>query len=482
MILEQFYLACLSQASYLVADEASGRAVVVDPRRDVDEYLQYAEEHGLRIVGVALTHFHADFLAGHLELQAKTGATLYLGSKAKAEYEFTPLYEGDAIELGNVRIEALETPGHTPESVTYLIYDLAKNPGTPHAILTGDTLFIGDVGRPDLMASVGISANELAGMLYESLHGKLSALPDETIVYPGHGAGSACGKALSSETWSTLGEQRANNYALQPMDKHAFVDLVTAGQPTAPAYFSYDATLNKKRRTLLDESLARALVPLAVDRVLAMRDASLAAAATATDCDASTAATGAAPVVLDVRSPEDFARAHLSGSVNIGLGGRYASWAGTMLSPESPIALITDPGSETEAAMRLGRIGFDNIAGYLEGGFAALQAQAADELTSFERLDPPELAQRLASANAATVLDVRGPGEREESAIEPSQHIPLPELEARLAELDRDREFVVVCAGGYRSMIAASLLEKHGFDRLLDLRGGQNAWNRATTS
>ena len=262
MILKQFYLNCLAHASYLIGDAGSHTAAVVDPQRDIDQYLAFAAEHDLRIAHVFLTHFHADFVAGHLELRDRAGVTIYLGARAKAEYPFTPLGDGDVVEFGQVRLTALETPGHTAESISILVYDLERSASEPHAVLTGDTLFVGDVGRPDLRVALGWSADDLGGMLYDSLRTKLMALPDASLVYPAHGAGSLCGKALSKETFSTIGEQRRSNYALQPMSKAAFVELVTADQPDAPAYFNYDAVLNSKERPTLDETLAREVQPM----------------------------------------------------------------------------------------------------------------------------------------------------------------------------------------------------------------------------
>ena len=268
MILQQFYLNCLAHASYVVGDEAAGLAVVVDPQRDVEQYLAFAREHGLRITHVVLTHLHADFLAGHLELRDRTGATICLGAKATAEYAFLPLKDGDAIDVGGVRLKALETPGHTPESISLVVFDLERSDTHPHAVLTGDTLFVGDVGRPDLRASLGWSAASLGNLLYDSLQHKLLALPDDSLVYPAHGAGSLCGKALGKETFTTIGEQRRSNYALQPMSREAFVELVTADQPDAPAYFVYDAVLNAKEHPTLDQSLAEGLKPLTLEQVL----------------------------------------------------------------------------------------------------------------------------------------------------------------------------------------------------------------------
>src|SRR6266508_4730956 len=297
MIFQQFYLNCLAQASYLIGDETTRTAAIVDPRRDVQLYLDEAQRHDLQIRHVFLTHFHADFIAGHLELRDRTGATIYLGAAAKAEYAFTPLKQGDRVEFGRVRLEALETPGHTAESISIVVYDLARSADEAHAVLTGDTLFIGDVGRPDLRVALGWSASDLGGLLYESLRTKLLTLPDSSLVYPAHGAGSLCGKAISKETVSTIGEQRRSNYALQPMTKQAFVDLVTADQPDAPPYFTYDAVLNSKERLTLAETLARELNPMTLDQVLALQEIG--------------------GQLLDTRDPAEFAAAHLTGSINI---------------------------------------------------------------------------------------------------------------------------------------------------------------------
>ena len=348
MVLKQFYLPCLAHASYVVGDESAGTAVVVDPQRDTDLYLGFAAEHGLAIRYVFLTHLHADFVAGHLELRDRVGAAICMGAAAKTSYAFTPFGDGDELKLGRVRLKVLETPGHTPESICVLVYDgNAAAPG-PHAVLTGDTLFIGDVGRPDLRAALGWSAAELGAMLFDSLHGKLLALPDESLIYPAHGAGSLCGKALSKETVSTLGEQRRSNYALQPMSREAFVRVVTADQPEAPAYFNYDAVLNSRERPTLDEALARGMNPLGLDDVLDLK--------------------GRGAQVLDTRDPDQFAAAHLAGSMNIGLAGQFATWAGTLLGREHPIVIVAAPGREAESAMRLGRIGFDHVAGTWTAG------------------------------------------------------------------------------------------------------------------
>ena len=460
MILQQFYLNCLAHASYLIGDEQTRTAAVIDPQRDIDQYLAFAGEHGLRIAHVFLTHFHADFIAGHLELRDRTGATIYLGAAAKAEYPFTPLKDGASVELGRVRLTALETPGHTPESISILVFDLDRSATQPHGVLTGDTLFVGDVGRPDLRVALGWSATDLGGLLYESLQTKLLSLPDASLVYPAHGAGSLCGKAISKETFSTIGEQRLANYALQPMTKAAFVDLVTADQPDAPPYFTYDAVLNSKERPTLDETLARELNPMTLDQVLALQQVG--------------------GQILDTRDPNDFAAAHLAGSINIGLGGQYATWAGTVLSREKPIVIIADPGREHESATRLGRIGFDHVVGFLEDGLQSLASRS--ELTATtERVSAAVAHERMASGQPVVplIVDVRGPREREQKHIAASLHVPLNHLTDRLGELPTDRPLLLHCAGGYRSSIAASLLQAHGFHRVSEIAGGIAAWEAA---
>ena len=384
MILKQHYLNCLAHASYLVGDEATGTALIIDPQRDVDQYLSECSELGLQVKYVILTHCHADFVAGHLELRKRAGAQICMGAQANAEFAFIPLKDGGVLELGSLRFTALETPGHTLESISVLLHDTSSNTERPHAVFTGDTLFIGDVGRPDLQASIGITAEELAGKLYDSLREKLMTLPDETLVYPAHGAGSLCGAKMSKETVSTIGEQRRTNYALQPMERREFVDLLTAEERESPAYFSYDAVLNTKEHATLDETLQKALTPLSLDDVLALRDS-----------DAQ---------LLDTRDGADFARAHLAGSLNIGLGGQYATWAGSLLDRDRPIVVIAEPGYEEQSAMRLGRIGFDHIAGYLDQGIAALEARR-ELADGWDRLGPAELQELLDSAVPPVVIE-----------------------------------------------------------------------------
>jgi DMSO/TMAO reductase YedYZ molybdopterin-dependent catalytic subunit/glyoxylase-like metal-dependent hydrolase (beta-lactamase superfamily II) len=455
MILRQYYLGCLAHASYLVADESSGVAAVVDPQRDVDEYVDDAHRIGCRIEHVFLTHFHADFVAGHLELRDREGARIYLGARANAEYAFAPLGDGEAVEFGRVRLEVLETPGHSPESISILVYDVEADPARPHAVLSGDTLFIGDVGRPDLRASMGWSAETLGGMLYESLHSKLLTLPDDTLVYPAHGAGSLCGKNLSTDTVSTIGVQRRYNYALQPMGCEEFVRIVTAEQPEPPAYFAYDAVLNTRERPTLDQALERELRPLTLADVLAL--------------------VGDGAELLDSRDPADFAGAHLGGSVNISLGGSYASWAGAVLDRDRPLVIVADLGREGEAALRLGRIGFDNVAGFLDGGMQALD-ERPDLLARTPRITAVTLAEQLAAADAPVVVDVRAEQEWREASIGRSLNVPLGQLLARLDEVPDGRPLVVHCQTGYRSSIAASLLAREGLEQVTDLVGGIAAW------
>jgi len=389
MFLQRYYLECLSHASYIVADKKTNTAVVIDPRRDIDIYVEDTRQHGYEIKHVILTHFHADFIAGHIELRDKVGARIYLGTRAKAEFDFEPLGDGSVIEFGDVRLEAMETPGHTPEGITILAFDKAKDPKNPYAIFTGDTLFLGDVGRPDLFASIGITAHELAEMLYDSLQNKLLKLPNKTLVYPAHGAGSMCGKALSDEAVSTLGEQRLYNYALQPMTKEDFIKMVTVDQPEAPAYFGYDATLNQQERPNLDESMKKSMKALDLNTVLSLQKS------------------GAQ--IVDVREAADFAGAHFRASINIGIDGRFATWAGTMLNMDVPIIIIAEASRVEEAVMRLGRIGFHNVRGYLKGGMESLR----------DRNDLISKTQRISAAaideleGETTIIDIRNENEWE---------------------------------------------------------------------
>ncbi|MGD9619253.1 MAG: rhodanese-like domain-containing protein [Mycolicibacterium sp.] len=451
----QYYLDCLSHASYLIADETTGRAVVVDPQRDVAEYLSDADEFGYTIELVIETHFHADFLSGHLELAEATGAKIVYSSVAETEFESMGVEDGERYSLGEVALEFRHTPGHTPESMSIVIYE-HEGDEVPYGVLTGDALFIGDVGRPDLLASIGFTREELADKLYDSLHDKLMTLPDATRVYPAHGAGSACGKNLSTELWSTIGEQKETNYALRAPDKATFMELVTEGQPPAPSYFVYNAVLNRKDRGLLDETA----MPKAMtyEQVL---DAMAAGA-----------------VLVDGRSPEEFATGHLRNAINIGLDGRYAEFAGSVIRSDVDIVLFTEPGQELEGKNRLARIGFDRVIGYLDRPYEVMLSHRED-VEAASRLTATAFDQRASELADLQIVDVRNPGEVEAGTIPHAIPIPVGQLPNRLSELDPVRPTVVYCAGGYRSSVAASLLRQRGFADVSDILGGFGAWDEA---
>lgn len=460
MMFNQYYLECLSHASYLIGDETSRRAVVVDPQRDVHEYVADAAAAGMTIELVIETHFHADFLSGHLELAKATGAKIVFSSVAKAEFETMGVADGERYALGDgddsVMLEFRQTPGHTPESLSIVVWEHAADAdagAAPYGVLTGDTLFIGDVGRPDLLASIGFTREELADQLYDSLHDKLMTLPDATKVFPAHGAGSACGKNLSTELVSTIGEQKATNYALRAPDKVTFVDLVTEGQPPAPGYFVYDAILNRKDRELLDEELMP--VAMTYDEVID--------------------AIGRGALLIDGREPEEFARGHLRQAINVGLAGRYAEFAGSIVPSDTDIVLVTEPGYELEGKNRLARIGFDRVIGYLAEPYAAM-FRHRDDVEIASRLTATALHHRIDEVAGLQLVDVRNPGEVEAGSIADSVNIPVGQLTRRLDELDVTRPTVVYCAGGYRSSVAASLLRQRGFADVSDLIGGYGAW------
>jgi hydroxyacylglutathione hydrolase len=452
MVFEQYYLGCLSQASYLVGDPTSGKAAVVDPRRDIQQYLDDSATNGLTITHVLETHFHADFVSGHLELAAVTGAAICYGEAAETDFPVRHLAHGERLLLGDVAIECRATPGHTPESVCYLVYE-HRDDDHPWAVLTGDTLFVGDVGRPDLLAAAGASPASMARRLYHSLRTELLTLPDTTRVYPAHGAGSACGKALSKETWSTIGQQRVTNYALRLGDEESFVAAISEGQPDAPTYFEVDSQLNRRRRPLLDEE--HPPPPLDWDEV----EERLAEGA----------------VVLDTRSPQDFAAGHLRASINVGLDGRFAELAGEVIDPTRPVVLLTDQGAELEAKIRLGRVGFDRVVGHLRRPEAAMTAHP-DRVDTASRLRADELQTRMQTVDGLAIVDVRGPSETEAGIVPGAVVIPLPALPRELDRLDPEQPTVVYCASGFRSSVAASLLRARGFTDVSDLVGGHAAW------
>src|SRR5215207_4100037 len=425
MIFTQHYLACLSHASYVVGDEITGRAVVVDPRRDVREYLDETGARGLAIERVIETHLHADFLSGHLELAAQTGAVISYGDGADVEFPIEPLHDGQRLSLGDVALEIVATSGHTPESICVVVYEHAEDE-VPYGVLTGDTLFVGDVGRPDLLASTGagLSADLLARDLYRSLHEKLLRLPDATRVFPAHGAGSSCGRQLSSETSSTMGEQRKANYALQPMTEDEFVAVVTEGQPIRPHYFEFDAQRNREVRALLDEETPPMLD---LDDVLRRREA------------------GA--VLLDAREPSDFASGHLRGAINVGLQGRFAEWAGEALSPDRDVVLVGDPAIAGEARLRLGRVGYDRVVGQLDDP-ARVFATRPELVETSSRLTIEQLAELRGLEPALEFVDVRAPAETAGGTLAGAREVPLAAVVDSLAGLDPDRPVVVYCASG----------------------------------
>ncbi|MEI7915003.1 MAG: rhodanese-like domain-containing protein [Mycobacteriaceae bacterium] len=458
MKFNQYYLDCLSHASYLIGDETTGRAVVVDPQRDVSDYIADAEHLGMTIELVIETHFHADFLSGHLELAEATGATIVYSSVAQPEFDHMAVADGERYSLGEVQLEFRHTPGHTPESMSIVIYE-HPDATVPFGVLTGDTLFIGDVGRPDLLASIGFTRDELADKLYDSLHNKLMTLPDATKVYPAHGAGSACGKNLSTDLWSTMGEQKKNNYALRASDKATFMKLVTEGQPPAPGYFVYNAILNRKDRELLDETQ----VP------------------TTMSYDDVRAAMARGAILVDGRTPEEFAQGHLRGAVNVGLEGRYAEFAGSVIKPDVDIVLFTEPGRELEGKNRLARIGFDRVIGYLAEPYQVMLSHR-DDVQIASRLTAPAFGERSSQVANLQLVDVRNPGEAAAGMIPGAVNIQVGQLPDRLGELDPAKPTVVYCAGGYRSSVAASLLRQRGFADVSDILGGYNAWEAATQS
>jgi len=448
---EQFYLGCLAHASYMIG--SGGEAAVVDPRRDVDDYLRVAAEHGLAVRWVVETHLHADFVSGHRELAERTGAEVVFGKRAGAAFPHRPVGDGDELRLGAVVLRFLETPGHTPESVSILVVDGAASP-QPKMVLTGDTLFIGDVGRPDLAGGRGVTPAAMAGMLYDSLHGKLLKLPDDVLVYPAHGAGSLCGRNISRDTWSTIGDQRRSNYALQPMPREAFIKMMTADLPELPPYFAMDVEINRGGAPpLAGHSAPPALSPEAVQ-----------------------AAAAAGATLLDVRGSAAYGAGHLPGSVNIGLGGSFASWAGTLLPPGRSIVVVAeDEAGVEEAVTRLARVGLDTVTGHLAGGVAAWD-RAGLPLRVRPQITVDELAARRRENAGLQVVDVRRQGEYAAGHVPGARHVPLDRLEREASLLDATRPTAAICAGGYRSSAATSLLENHGFTDLVNVVGGSSAW------
>lgn len=447
MFVQQLYTSCLSEAAYFIASD--GEAAVIDPLRDVDAYLKMAEEQGVKIKYIFETHFHADFVSGHLELSRKTGAPIIYGPRTEAGFKVQLAEDGEVFDIGKLKIKVLHTPGHTLESTCYLLYN---EQGEPYSVFTGDTLFVGDVGRPDLFSG-NMTKEELAGMMYHSLQEKIKTLPDNVIVYPAHGPGSSCGKNLGPDTFSTIGQQRQSNYALQDMTKEEFVKVVTEGLSTPPAYFPLNAKINKQGYEDMDTVMERAMRPLSVAGLKEAMDA------------------GA--WVLDTRAATVFTEGFVPGAISIGLDGRFAEWAGSLLPFDQTLVLVTEPGKEKESAVRLARVGIDNVAGYLEGGFEAWKS-SGEAIDMIIDIEPDELAMDIPHDNKLEVIDVRKPAEYEAGHVKGAYNAPLDTLmdPLNVAMIDGDNNLYIHCAGGYRSVIAASLLKRQGYHNLRNVLGG----------
>lgn len=444
MYVQQIYTGCLAEAAYYI--ESNGEAAIIDPMRETEPYLELLDKRGAKLKYVMETHFHADFVSGHLDLANQTGAKLIFGPTAKPNYSSYIAEDQERLKLGKVEIQVLHTPGHTMESSTYLLIDEKdKN----HAVFTGDTLFIGDVGRPDLAVKSNLTAKDLAGLLYDSLYSKILPLADDVIVYPGHGAGSQCGKNLSSETVSTIGEQRKFNYALQPMNKAQFVEVVTDGIAPPPAYFPENARINREGYQNIDEILKRNLKPLSLGAFKSeIKDGAL---------------------VLDTRHENFYEQGSLKDSVNIPLNGQYAIWVGSLIPINKPLVLITEPGMEYESVLRLARVGFENVSGYLEGSIDTWK-NSGKSVQTVKSVDPEALMDYV--NKGYEILDVRRSTEAETEHVSGAINISLVDLENRMDELEKDATYLVHCAGGYRSMIAASILVNNGFEHIINVREG----------
>lgn len=447
MIVEQLYTNCLSEAAYFIAD--SGEAAIIDPLRDVDVYIQKAAEMGVKIKYIFETHFHADFVSGHLELSKKTGAPIVYGPQTNAKFDFHKATDGEEFAIGKLKIKALHTPGHTLESTSYLLHNEA---GKQYCVFTGDTLFVGDVGRPDLFSG-NLSKEELAGFMYDSLQNKIKTLNEDVIVYPAHGPGSSCGKNLGPQTYSTIGEQLDSNYALQDMTKEEFIKVVTEGLNAPPAYFPINARINKEGYESLDEVMNNAMTALSIaDFKQKVKSGAW---------------------ILDTRHASVFTEGFIPDSISIGLEGRFAEWAGSLLPFDQPLVLVTENGKEKESAIRLSRVGIDNVQGYLDGGFESWKA-AGETIDMVIDIEPDELAMDMPHDSKLEVIDVRKPTEYETAHVKGAYNAPLDTLidPANVAMIDTDNNLYVHCAGGYRSVIAASLLKRQGYHNLRNVLGG----------
>lgn len=448
MKIEQIYTGCLAQGAYYI--ESEGEAAIVDPLRETQTYIEKAKKEGADIKFIFETHFHADFVSGHVDLANKTGAKIVYGPNAKAEYDFHEATDGEVFEIGKIKIKVLHTPGHTMESSTYLLFD--EN-GKEHAIFSGDTLFIGDVGRPDLAQKGTLTQDDLAGYLYDSLRSKIMTLPDDVIVYPAHGAGSACGKNMSKETTDLLGNQKKTNYALRAdMSKEEFIKEVTDGLLPPPQYFAQNVAMNKSAAIGLDEILEKGNVALDVETFEAM-------------------ANHEGALVLDTRKAQDFAKGHIPNSIFIGIDGSFAPWVGALIPDlQQPIVFIAEEGREEEVVTRLSRVGYDNTLGFLKGGLEAWKAEGK-ETDTLESIPATEFAEAYKSGNL-NVMDVRKPSEYDGGHIEDAANLPLDYINDTMDQVDKDTKYHIHCAGGYRSVIAASILKSRGYHNLVDVAGG----------
>jgi glyoxylase-like metal-dependent hydrolase (beta-lactamase superfamily II)/rhodanese-related sulfurtransferase len=442
MEFKQFYLGCLAHASYYIG--SGDEAAIVDPQRDVEQYIEHAEANGQKIKYVIETHSHADFVSGHIELAEKTGAEIVFGHRANTKFPTLRVKDGDTLELGHVELKFLETPGHTPEGITILAQD-GDDPAKPLKMFTGDTLFIGDVGRPDLIGSKGFTAEEMGGMLYDSLHNKILPLSDETEVYPAHGAGSLCGKSLSKETWSTLGEQRETNYALRPMSKDEFIKVVASDQPEVPAYFPLSAAQNLEGSASLDDLEKPA--PLSTEQI-----------------------DGFDGIVVDVRPNYEYGAGHVPNSINIGLGGQFASWAGTLIPIGTPVAIIAEKKEQVdEAFMRLARVGIETTRGFILIGNYSGEKKAVEQIAVSD-------ARTATAEEGAQFVDVRRPAEHANGHAIGTINVPLDRLSREIDRLDPTKPTYVICQSGYRSSLGTSILENAGFEKLCNVAGGTKAW------
>ncbi len=443
MYIEQLYTSCLAEAAYYI--ESGGEAIIIDPLRETEPYLALAKKRGATIKYIFETHFHADFVSGHIDLAAKTGAVIVYGPTAETGFYSLVSEDEELFTIGDAKIKVLHTPGHTLESACYLLYD---ETGKEHAVFTGDTLFVGDVGRPDLAIKSDLTQEDLAGLLYESLNKKIKTLQDDVIVYPAHGAGSACGKNIGKETFSTIGHQKKTNYALQPMTKKEFISAVTEGLAEPPTYFAMDAMLNKQGYENIEHVLTKNTTPLTVDEFEKAIEKGM--------------------LVLDTRTADEYEKGSVKNALNIGLNGQYAPWVGALLDVNQPLLLITDEGKETEAVLRLARVGYENVKGYLKGGVSAWK-NAGKPVSIMNSITAAEFAKNIEQKN---IIDVRNAGEWKNGVIEQAKLISLADLEKQLSSLNKQQHYYIHCAGGYRSMMAASLMKKNGFAQVTNVKGG----------